>query len=125
MDDSVCGPNGEGKGVGDLRCLQPTILTGVPAVWEKIKSGVQKELDKQNVIVKKLFYTAIEIKWRLLNYFGKENAVTRFMDNTVFAPLRKVTGGNLKFGLSGGAPISYDSQKFVTSALCFMVQGYG
>ncbi|CAO3612956.1 unnamed protein product [Cunninghamella echinulata] len=125
MDDSVCGANGQGKGKGDLRSLQPSIMAGVPAVWERIKSGVQKELDKQNVIIRTLFYTAIETKWRLLNYFGKENYITDFMDRTIFAPLRKVTGGKLKYGLSGGAPISYDSQKFISSALCFMVQGYG
>lgn len=56
MDDSICGPDGEGKGVGDLKALKPTIMAGVPAVWEKIKNGVEKQLDKQHWTVKKAFH---------------------------------------------------------------------
>lgn len=55
MNDSICGPEGDGKGVGDLKALQPTIMAGVPAVWEKIKQGVEKQLDKQHWTVKKAF----------------------------------------------------------------------
>lgn len=55
MDDSICGPGGEGKGRGDLKVLKPTIMAGVPAVWEKIKHGVGKQLDKQHWTVKKAF----------------------------------------------------------------------
>jgi long-chain acyl-CoA synthetase len=56
MDDSVCGPGGKGKGKGDLAALQPTVLAGVPAVWEKIKGGIEKELDKQNFLIRSAFY---------------------------------------------------------------------
>ncbi|KAI8078701.1 uncharacterized protein BX664DRAFT_342508 [Halteromyces radiatus] len=125
MDDNVCGPNGQGKGIGDLRCLQPTILAGVPAIWEKIKAGIEKELDKQHFLIRSAFYGAVEAKWRLLCYFGKENSITRIFDKTIFAPINKVTGGKLIYGLSGGAPISYETHKFIASTLCFMVQGYG
>jgi long-chain acyl-CoA synthetase len=55
MNDFVCGPNGEGKGEGDLKALKPTIMAGVPAVWEKIKKGVEKQLDKQHWTIKKAF----------------------------------------------------------------------
>jgi long-chain acyl-CoA synthetase len=55
MNDSVCGPNGEGKGEGDLKVLKPTIMAGVPAVWEKIRKGVESKLDKQHWAVKKTF----------------------------------------------------------------------
>jgi long-chain acyl-CoA synthetase len=55
MNDAVCGPDGEGKGEGDLVALKPTILTGVPAVWEKIKKGVESQLDKQPWALKSAF----------------------------------------------------------------------
>ncbi|CAO3662828.1 unnamed protein product [Rhizopus stolonifer] len=125
MNDSVCGPNGEGKGAGDLKELKPTIMAGVPAVWEKIRKGVEGQLQKQHWAVRQAFYAAIEAKWQLLNFFGKPNALTKAYDSILFRQISNVTGGNLKFGLSGGAPVSFETQKFITSTLCFMLQGYG
>jgi long-chain acyl-CoA synthetase len=55
MNDSVCGPNGQGKGEGDLKALKPTIMAGVPAVWEKIKKGIEDQLNKQHWTIKKAF----------------------------------------------------------------------
>ena len=55
MDDAVCGPGGQGRGKGDLQALKPTVMAGVPAVWERIRKGVMSKLAKQNVVVQKLF----------------------------------------------------------------------
>lgn len=66
MNDFVCGPDGEGKGHGDLSALKPTIMAGVPAVWEKIKTGVEKQLMKQNWAVQKAFYGKKKIHLLLL-----------------------------------------------------------
>jgi long-chain acyl-CoA synthetase len=71
------------------------------------------------------FVAAIEAKWQLLNFFGKPNALTNAYDSILFRQISDVTGGNLKYGLSGGAPVSFETQKFITSTLCFMLQGYG
>ncbi|KAG2200342.1 hypothetical protein INT47_002256 [Mucor saturninus] len=125
MNDSICGPDGEGKGDGDLKALKPTIMAGVPAVWEKIKHGVEGQLDKQHWTVKKAFEAAIEMKWQMLKFFGKTNAITDAYDSVIFGPIREVTGGKLRFTISGGAPVSFETQKFITSTLCYMLQGYG
>ncbi|KAI8647725.1 hypothetical protein BD408DRAFT_377864 [Parasitella parasitica] len=125
MNDFVCGADGEGKGEGDLKALKPTIMAGVPAVWEKIKKGVETKLDKQHWAVKKIFNAAIEMKWQMLQFFGKSNTLTDAYDSAIFGAIREVTGGCLKYGISGGAPVSFETQKFITSSLCFMLQGYG
>lgn len=81
-----------------------------------------------NVLIFFLFFNiiaAIEMKWRMLSIFGKSNAVTDAYDAVIFSTLRDVTGGNLQYCLSGGAPVSFETQKFITSALCYMLQGYG
>ena len=125
MNENVCGPNGEGKGQGDLAALKPTIMAGVPAVWEKIRKGIEAQLEKKHWAVKKVFEAAIEAKWQLLKFFGQPNALTEAYDSVIFGPIREVTGGNLQYGVSGGAPVSFETQKFITSSLCFMLQGYG
>ncbi|KAI9272018.1 membrane dipeptidase-domain-containing protein [Sporodiniella umbellata] len=125
MNDSVSGPNGEGKGEGDLKCLKPTLMAGVPAVWEKIRKGVEDKLKKQNWVVRQAFYAAIEAKWQLLKLLGGPNALTATYDSVLFSQIGDVTGGKLRFGLSGGAPVSLETQKFINSTLCFLLQGYG
>lgn len=125
MNEFVCGPDGQGQGLGDLKALKPSILIGVPAVWERIKKGVEGQLDEKHWAVKKVFETAIEFKWDMLQYFGKSNVVTDAYDALFFGALRDATGGNLKFCFTGGAPVSYETQKFITSTLALMLQGYG
>ncbi|KAI7880640.1 acetyl-CoA synthetase-like protein [Lichtheimia hyalospora FSU 10163] len=125
MPESVCGKDGQGKGKGDLETLQPTIMAGVPAIWERIRKGVMHELDKQHWSVRKAFDAAVETKWQMLKFFGQENTITRTMDATIFAPVRAKTGGRLVYCLSGGAPLSFDTHKFMTTAVCYLLQGYG
>jgi long-chain acyl-CoA synthetase len=65
------------------------------------------------------------MKWRLLQFFGKPNALTEAYDSVIFGAIRDITGGRLQYGISGGAPVSFETQKFITSSLCYMLQGYG
>ncbi|KAI9489468.1 hypothetical protein BDB00DRAFT_613968 [Zychaea mexicana] len=125
MSDSVCGKDGQGKGKGDLETLAPTIMAGVPAIWEKIRNGVLTELEKQHWTLRKAFEAAVELKWQMLCFFGQENMLTRAFDATLFAPVRAKLGGRLMYGISGGAPLSLNTHKFVASTLCFLLQGYG
>ncbi|CAM0138772.1 hypothetical protein VKS41_006017 [Umbelopsis sp. WA50703] len=125
MDEGVAGKDGHGKGKGDLKALSPTIMTGVPAVWERIRKGIESKLAKQNPIVKTLFSIAINVKWQLLKFFGKNNVITSIFDKTVFAPIRQVTGGRLKYGVTGGAPVSFETHQFINTTTCHLLEGYG
>ncbi|KAI7851486.1 membrane dipeptidase-domain-containing protein [Circinella umbellata] len=125
MPGSVCGKDGKGKGKGDLEILSPTIMAGVPAIWERIRNSVLGELEKQHWTVKKAFEVAIDVKWKMLCFFGQENALTRAFDYTLFAPVRAKLGGRLMYAVSGGAPLSLNTHKFVTTTLCYLLQGYG
>lgn len=72
-----------------------------------------------------IILAAIEAKWQMLNFFGKSNTLTDAYDAVIFGAIRDATGGRLQYGISGGAPVSFETQKFVTSTLCYMLQGYG
>jgi long-chain acyl-CoA synthetase len=56
MDDGVVGKDGQGKGKGDLSALRPTIMCGVPAVWERIRKGIESKVAKQNPIIQTIFH---------------------------------------------------------------------
>ncbi|KAJ3169237.1 long-chain fatty acid-CoA ligase [Geranomyces variabilis] len=106
---------------GDIRELAPTIMTGVPAVWETIRKGVETKVKKASPTTKKIFGFACALKWELL----KLGLPTFFLDQTVFKPIRDQTGGRLRFALSGGAPMPKETQKFMSTCVCTVVQGYG
>ena len=52
---------------GDIREFKPTILVGVPAVWETVKKGIMNNLNKASFIVRGLFWGAMATKSFLLS----------------------------------------------------------
>ncbi|RKP06544.1 hypothetical protein THASP1DRAFT_31648 [Thamnocephalis sphaerospora] len=106
--------------LGDLRELRPTIMTGVPAVWDTIRKAVLTKLQSAGPIVQNIFNAAFKLKWSLM----QAGMPTAFLD-PVFAKIRDQTGGRLRFALSGGAAISEASQQFLTVTVCPILQGYG
>src|SRR5271168_5284312 len=51
---------------GDIRELRPTLMVGVPAVWEGIRKGIIASLEKQSFIVRTAFWGALAAKNWLL-----------------------------------------------------------
>ncbi|KAF9426533.1 long-chain fatty acid-CoA ligase [Entomortierella beljakovae] len=108
---------------GDIKELRPTLMTGVPAVWETIRKGVLTQVNLGSSLVQSIFYSALNAKaWCNENRLG---ALSGFFDAIVFNKVRQQTGGRLRYALSGGAPISQETQKFLTTALCPILQAYG
>lgn len=107
---------------GDIKELRPTILVGVPMVWETVKKGILGNVNKASVVVKGLFWGGLAAKSFLLSS-GLPGAAV--LDAIVFKKLKEATGGRLRIMLSGGGPISKDTQRFLSMAICPMIGGYG
>ncbi|ORY03195.1 acetyl-CoA synthetase-like protein [Basidiobolus meristosporus CBS 931.73] len=106
---------------GDLRELKPTVMCGVPAVWESIRKGVMSQVQGSGKITQIMFDLALRNK-SFLNYYG---VPTGILDTVVFNKIKEATGGRLRFALSGGAPIAPDTQQFLNTCICPIIQGYG
>ncbi|KAI8826603.1 uncharacterized protein EV422DRAFT_551964 [Fimicolochytrium jonesii] len=106
---------------GDLNELRPTVMAGVPAVWETIRKAVMGKLKAKSPNVRRIFDLAVALKWQLIQY----GLPTGFLDNTIFKPIRAQTGGRLRYAISGGAPMPKETQKFMTCTVCPILQGYG
>ena len=136
---------------GDIRELRPTVMAGVPAVWEtyvyslscfhrqlgrsitkahtlitlitfrSIRKGILNRIKDSSPTVQKVFHMAYAMKWRLI----QAGLPTGFLDTIVFNKIKEQTGGRLKFALSGGAPIPRETQEFLTVCLCQLIGGYG
>lgn len=103
---------------GDLQEFRPTLFVGVPTVFETIRKGILAKVNASGALKKKVFNSALNIKKR--NVPGL-NAVA----DKVFKAVREQTGGRLRFSLSGGAPISKETQEFISNCMVTILQGYG
>lgn len=104
---------------GDLEAYKPTILVGVPAVFETIAKGIRSKVKAGGSVAETVFDLACWVKKRV-PIVGPLLA-----DSIVFNKVKSATGGRLKFTLAGGAPISVDTQEFLNTVLAPVLQGYG
>lgn len=107
---------------GDIREFQPTILIGVPAVWESIKKGIIAKVSAGSPVVRSLFWGGMSLKASLLG-MGLPGAGV--LDSIVFKKLKDATGGRLRIAFNGGGPVNVDTVKFISYAITPMIQGYG
>lgn len=107
---------------GDIRELKPTVLIGVPQVWETVKKGVEIRVKQQPAFRQKLFWGAMSAKSFLLNSGLPGSGV---LDAIVFSKIREATGGRLRITFNGGGALSKETQHFISMAICPMIIGYG
>ena len=107
---------------GDIREFRPTILVGVPAVWESVKKGVIAKVNQGSFIVRNLFWGALAAKGFLMSTGLPGTAI---LDAVVFKKVKDATGGRLRLCMNGGGPIAKDTQRFISLAITPMIGGYG
>eukprot|EP00339_Tiarina_fusa_P021669 CAMPEP_0117046374 /NCGR_PEP_ID=MMETSP0472-20121206/32067_1 /TAXON_ID=693140 ORGANISM="Tiarina fusus, Strain LIS" /NCGR_SAMPLE_ID=MMETSP0472 /ASSEMBLY_ACC=CAM_ASM_000603 /LENGTH=650 /DNA_ID=CAMNT_0004758705 /DNA_START=75 /DNA_END=2027 /DNA_ORIENTATION=+ len=108
--------------LGDLRELAPTAFAGVPLVYDRIKAGILKKVGKESFLKRTIFHIAIKIKMAA----WKRGKSTPLLNKVVFDQFKTALGGNMRWMVSGGAPISATAHSFLTA--CFgvpLLQGYG
>merc|ERR1712038_1788040 len=108
--------------LGALEQYQPTMMAGVPKIWDIIKKGVEVKISKSPPLAQFLVKTAFD--WRT---FAIEHGFdTPLFKALVFKKFSAALGGKLRKGLSGGGPLNSEVQVFIRT--CFgipFVQGYG
>ncbi|XP_010428841.1 PREDICTED: long chain acyl-CoA synthetase 9, chloroplastic [Camelina sativa] len=113
---------------GDVTALKPTIMTAVPAILDRVRDGVRKKVDAKGGLSKKLFDFAYARRLSAINgsWFGAWGLEKLLWDLLVFGKIRAVLGGKIRYLLSGGAPLSGDTQRFINICVGAPIgQGYG
>ncbi|KAJ3671432.1 hypothetical protein LUZ60_007511 [Juncus effusus] len=113
---------------GDASVLKPTLMTAVPAILDRIRDAVRKNVDAKGGNAKKLFEISYERRLSAINgsWFGAWGVERILWDFLVFKKVKAILGGNVRFLLSGGAPLSADTQRFINICLGAPIgQGYG
>jgi len=106
---------------GDIKTLKPTLMPGVPLVWDKICKTVIRTINKKPLIIRFLFHTVFNLDYWLIKYHLPKSPFGKIF----YKQIREETGGRLRLSLAGGAPINKSIYKFINTVLCPMSQGYG
>lgn len=105
--------------VGDIRAFKPSIMIGVPAVWEMIRKGIVAKINSGGTLKKSVFNGAYTVKK------AGVPGLSQLVDSAVFSQVKAATGGKLRLALSGGAALSAETQEFLSVALVTVLQGTG
>ncbi|KAG7471065.1 hypothetical protein MATL_G00120520 [Megalops atlanticus] len=107
---------------GDTSVLQPTLMAAVPEIMDRIYKNVMTKVEEMNSVQRTLFVLAYNYK---MEQISKGNS-TPLCDGLVFRKVRSLLGGKTRVLLSGGAPLSAATQRFMNICFCCPVgQGYG
>lgn len=107
---------------GDVTILKPTLMTAVPVIMDRLYKTVLDKVNEGGQFKKALFNFAYEYKARKY----QAGYDTPWVDKLIFKTVRSVLGGRVRMMLSGGAPLSQDTQLFMNICFCCPVgQGYG
>lgn len=107
--------------VGAMEIYKPTVMAGVPKIWDVIKKGVEAKVAAGSPVAQFLVQTAMEWRGALLSM----HMDTILFKALVFKKLGAAVGGELRIGLCGGGPLDESVQNFIRTAFGFrMVIGY-
>uniref|UniRef100_A0A8C1RSP4 long-chain-fatty-acid--CoA ligase n=1 Tax=Cyprinus carpio TaxID=7962 RepID=A0A8C1RSP4_CYPCA len=107
---------------GDTSMLRPTLMAAVPEIMDRIYKNVMTKVEEMSSVQKTLFVLAYNYKMEQIS----KGYNTPLCDRLVFRKVRSLLGGNMRVLLSGGAPLSAATQRFMNICFCCPVgQGYG
>ena len=112
--------------------VKPTLMMSVPRLYEKMYTKVIDKVKAGPSIRQKIFWWGIrtgmeivdlntankEIPWLLKKKFA-------LADKLVFSKIKARVGGNLRYFISGGAPLAQKIGEFFGAAGITILEGYG
>ncbi|XP_026704112.1 long-chain-fatty-acid--CoA ligase 4 isoform X1 [Athene cunicularia] len=107
---------------GDCSVLKPTLMAAVPEIMDRIYKNVMSKVQEMNYIQRTLFKIGYDYKLEQI----KRGYDAPLCNVLLFKKVKALLGGNVRMMLSGGAPLSPQTQRFMNICFCCPVgQGYG
>jgi len=110
----------------DIQELKPTLLVGVPRVYERIYEGILKAIAELRPLRRVIFNALYNRKLASMKSGYSHKTASAFADMLAFRKVKARLGGRLRLLISGGAPLSTEIEEFLRVTTCaYFIQGYG
>ena len=111
-----------------MKQVRPSVIVGVPRVYEKIRQAVEQK-SAASPVKKRILKWAIGIGAQHMNevYDGKRpsSIAWKVAEKLVYGKVREAFGGRVTTFVSGGAPLGLDTAKWFASVGIAVYEGYG
>ena len=116
----------------NMQLVRPTMMTGVPRVYEKLHGRVHEAVASAPAIRRKLFHWAVGVGLKRARAFlaGRPAPLSvrlqaGLADRLVLSKIRGRLGGRIRFLVSGSAPLTVQVAEFLFAVGAPVVEGYG
>jgi len=136
----------------DLVEIKPTVMISVPRIWESVYKGILDKIKKESSFKKMIFNWAIKVgekykkadailknkiplfdsldfspeeKNRSIRTIKRLDLQFKIAEKLVFKKIRAVTGGKLRFAISGGGALQENIDEFFNTIGIMVCEGYG
>ncbi len=115
----------------ELRAVRPTIMTTVPRLLERMHARIMRRMETMKPGQRRMMAWAFESGRRHRGHVrtGRPDPLGAVQyavaDRLVLAKLRALTGGRIRFFVSGGAPLAQALGEFFDGVGLTVIEGYG
>jgi long-chain acyl-CoA synthetase len=111
-----------------MKEVRPTVIVGVPRVYEKIRQAVEQK-SSASPMKKSILSWAVQGGSRYIDTVysgGRPNALQwKLAQKLVYGKVRDAFGGRVRTFISGGAPLGIDTARWFASVGIALWEGYG
>jgi long-chain acyl-CoA synthetase len=111
-----------------MKEIRPTVLVGVPRVYEKIRQAVEAK-SAASPVKKRILAWAVKLGagYRDEVYGGRKPTAPlwKLANKLVYSKVMEAFGGRVRVFVSGGAPLGIDTANWFASAGIALWEGYG
>ena len=111
-----------------MKEIRPTVIVGVPRVYEKIRQAVEQR-SAASPVKKRMLAWAIGLGARHCDtvYDGRKpsSVAWKLASKLVYSKVREAFGGRVRIFVSGGAPLGIDTARWFAAAGIALSEGYG
>ena len=116
----------------DMQDVRPTIMMSVPRLYEGMHERILRSVKEGSPTKQKIFHWSVGVGSKVSQAIQQKKKPSPILslkasvaNKLVFEKLKAVTGGRLRFFVSGGAPLSKAIAEFFHAAGILILEGYG
>ena len=116
----------------NMQEVRPTIMMSVPRVYEAMHERILNSVKEGSPTKQKIFHWSVDVGSKVSQAIQQKKKPSSMLslkasiaNKLVFEKLKAVTGGRLRFFVSGGAPLSKAIAEFFHAAGILILEGYG